>query len=269
MTATEAEATVAIESTGSGPDLVLVHGVGSNRSIFSRVVPILAAGRRVTILDLPGFGHSSPPPDGWSIPAVADQIALALREHADLPFDLVGSSLGGAVSLALASRHPQLVRRLVLQAPAGFRPAPAPLAAALGLLASPWLGLRRRTGIALASQRQARRMMLAGTVADGAELSPADARLVLRASGGSTSLAEAFRAAASADLRADLDRLRRPLGLIWGEHDRIVPPIAAERIWELRPDAPIERIAGCGHLPHVERPERTVEALERVFSQLP
>lgn len=263
------EGTVATDSAGSGPELVLVHGVGSNRSIFSRVVPILAAERRVTTLDLPGFGGSPPPADGWTIEGVADRIALALAERIDPPFDLVGSSLGGAVSLALASRHPQLVRRLVLQAPAGFRPAAPPLGLALGLLASPWLGARRRVGMAAASNRRARRVALAGTVADGAELSADDARLILRASGGSTNLAEAFRAAASADLRAELDRLRPPLGLIWGEHDRIVPPMAAERIWEIRPDAPIERIAGCGHLPHVERPERTVEALERVLSQLP
>lgn len=260
---------VAVETVGAGADLVLIHGVGSNRSIFSRVVPTLAEARRVSSLDLPGFGQSPAPEAPWTIASVADQIALALPERIEPPFDLLGSSLGGAIALSLASRHPQLIRRVVLQAPAGFRPLPGPMPAMLGAVVAPWLGFRRLAGSRLLGAGQGRRLALAGTVADASNLSARDARLILNASGGSTTLAEAFRAAAAANLTAELDRLQRPLALIWGDLDRVVPPIVAERILELRPDTPIERVAGCGHLPHVEAPERLIEAFERSLSQLP
>lgn len=260
---------LATETTGAGPDLVLVHGVGTSRAIFGRAVPILGEARRVTALDLPGFGQTPAPGDGWKVSSIAAQLALELEATVEAPFDLLGSSLGGAVALALASRHPQLIRRLILQAPAGFRSAPAPVAAVLGRVAVPWIAGRRLVGMAISDNRHARRAALAGTVADGAELSAEDARLVLGASAGAHSLSEAMAAAISTDLVPDLERLGAPLALIWGSLDRIVPPISAERILAIRPDTPIEWIAGSGHLPHVERPREFCAAVERAFSQLP
>jgi pimeloyl-ACP methyl ester carboxylesterase len=113
---------VALETTGAGPPLVLIHGVGTNRSIWSLSLPALAETRAVTTLDLPGFGDSDPPERGWELAHVADTVGAALEDEIAAPFDLIGSSLGGAVALSLAVARPDLVRRLILCAPAGFRP---------------------------------------------------------------------------------------------------------------------------------------------------
>lgn len=268
MNAARSEPSVATASSGTGPALVLIHGVGTNSSIWERAVPILSERRRVTSIDLPGFGASPPPPD-WELGSVADLIAEALTEELEEPFELIGSSLGGAIAITLADRHPRLVRRMVLAAPAGFRPAPGPLPQVLAAIAEPMLSARRRAGLRLSDHAQARRALLAGTVADGAALDSAAARLVLGASAGARSLGPATRAAAAADLREPLARLATPFGLVWGSQDRVIPATTVERILELHPDTPVEIVSGAGHIPHLELPDRFSEAVERVLSQLP
>lgn len=262
---------IATEATGAagGRPIVLVHGVGTNRSIWSRTVPLLAEERLVITLDLPGFGDSPPPSREWTIAEAARLLGETLETDLGPGFDLLGSSLGGAVALQIAADRPELVERLVLAAPAGFRPAPGPLPALAALAAGPLLAARRRAGLRLAGNATARRALLASSVGDGAALEPDDARLMLRGSEGAESLAPAMRAAAEADLRPLAARLEVPFGLIWGTLDRTIGAHTAERILELHPDVPIELISGAGHLPHLEAPERFVKALERVLSQLP
>lgn len=263
------QAAIAASVTGAGPPLVMLHGVGTNRSVFSRVSPPLSRRHALTAPDLPGFGASPPPPGEWTLEAVADRLAASLVEIVDPPFDLLGCSLGGAVALTLAVRRPELVRRLILQAPAGFRPAPEPLPRLLAAAAPPYLALRRRAGLRLADRAGARRLLLAGTVADGGALDADDARLLLAASAEAASLGPALRAAAEAELTDPLGRLRAPLGLLWGGLDRVVPAHTAERILAIRPEAPLELIGDAGHVPHLEAPERFTAALERLFSRLP
>jgi pyruvate dehydrogenase E2 component (dihydrolipoamide acetyltransferase) len=268
MSARAESGTVALETTGAGAPIVLIHGVGTNRSIWSRAVPALAAERSVTMLDLPGFGRS-PPPERWQLEPVAASVAAALEQEVGEPFDLVGSSLGGAVALTLAAARPDLIRRLLLAAPAGVRPAPGPLPMIAGRIAGPYLFARRTAGLRFADSAQARRLFLAGTVADGSSLDVEAATLIWRASEQAVSLRVAMTAAAAADLRRLTRELELPFGLIWGSLDRIVPAHTAERILEIAPDAPLELIAGAGHIPHLERPREFVQALERVIEQLP
>lgn len=248
--------------------MVLLHGVGTNRTIWDASVPALSRHRAVTTVDLPGFGDS-PAPGEWTLDAVAEEIADTLETDLGTGFDLVGSSLGGAVALTLAARRPALVERLVLVSPAGFRPAPAPIARAVSLLAGPVIGARRFAGLRLAERRTARRALLAGTVADGAALDPDAARLMLRASATAAALRPALLAATTADLGEIATDLERPMGLIWGSLDRVVPAHTAERVLALRPDTPIEIVPATGHVPHLEAPASFVAALERVLSQLP
>jgi pimeloyl-ACP methyl ester carboxylesterase len=232
------------------------------------VTPSLAARRRVLAPDLPGLGQSAPAASGFELEAVADVLAAGLADRAREPFDLVGNSLGGAVALVLAARHPGLVRRLVLVSPAGFAPRPPALAALLGLLAPPWLALRRRAGTALAWSATARRAVLWGTVAEPHRMAASDARAMLASSRGSTRIGPALAEVLQADLRGDLAQLEVPLGLIWGERDRIVPLSTLEVIRELRRDVVVETLPRVAHVPHLERPDEFVAALLRVLERL-
>jgi pimeloyl-ACP methyl ester carboxylesterase len=260
---------LALETHGSGSPLVLIHGVGSSRAIWMHALEPLARARTVCILDVPGFGESEPLGEGFDMAAVAERIAVGVVERVDPPFDLLGSSLGGALALTLAVRRPELVRRLLLSAPAGFRSLPDSLARVAGLGSGAVLAARRRAGRVLAGSATARRALLAGVVADGAGLAEGDARLLFEASAGATRLRPAVAAAARADLRDELAVLRQPLGLIWGDADRVIPAMTAERLLALRPEAPLEIVPDAGHIPQLERPAQFAAAVERVFEQLP
>jgi pimeloyl-ACP methyl ester carboxylesterase len=96
------------------PELVLVHGGGQNAHTWDTVA--LALGRPLVAVDLPGHGHSDWPAGvhGLDPAAMADDLAVAVGALAPSARAVVGMSLGGATSLALATRHPGLVRRLLL-----------------------------------------------------------------------------------------------------------------------------------------------------------
>jgi pimeloyl-ACP methyl ester carboxylesterase len=105
---------VAVDVTGQGDPLVLVHGLATTRDIWRLVVPPLAGSRRVAVLDVPGFGASTPAGPGFDLEAVADRLREGVAGAGiDEPYDLVGHSMGGALALVLAYRHPAEVRRLV------------------------------------------------------------------------------------------------------------------------------------------------------------
>lgn len=108
---------------GRGFPVLMIHGSGPGVSAYANwrlAMPVLAQTRRVIAPDMVGFGFSERPPGmNYTMDAWIKQ-AVGLLDALDLPqVDLVGNSFGGALSLALAIRHPQRVRRLVLMGAAG------------------------------------------------------------------------------------------------------------------------------------------------------
>ncbi len=108
---------------GSGAPVLLVHGSGPGVSAWANwrlVIPALAKQARVIAPDMAGFGFTERPAgyqysmDNWVKQAVGLLDALGIEQT-----DLVGNSFGGALALALAIRHPQRVRRLVLMGSVG------------------------------------------------------------------------------------------------------------------------------------------------------
>lgn len=100
----------------SGEPLVLLHGGSGSWTHWIRNVEALAAaGRRVVVPDLPGFGDSARPPGGQDADAVAPAVAQALPAIVgEQPVDVVGFSFGGLCGALLAAARPQRVKRLVL-----------------------------------------------------------------------------------------------------------------------------------------------------------
>ncbi|MER6336484.1 alpha/beta hydrolase [Streptomyces tendae] len=109
--------TIAYEVTGSGPLIVLAHGMGDSRAAYRAVVPqLVTAGYRVAAVDLRGCGESSVDWPAWSRSDIAGDL-LALVRHLGGPAVLVGHSVsGGAVTIA-AAREPSLVTSVVELAP--------------------------------------------------------------------------------------------------------------------------------------------------------
>lgn len=102
-------------ATGERPPVLLIHGGGSTiDSNWGRLIPLLAPSRPVWAVELQGHGRTAAGNRPPSFEASADDVAHLLDEIALGAVDLVGFSNGGQVAMQLASRRPELVRRLVV-----------------------------------------------------------------------------------------------------------------------------------------------------------
>jgi pimeloyl-ACP methyl ester carboxylesterase len=259
---------LAVEETGCGEPLVLIHGLATTRQIWSMVTPALAASHRVVTLDVPGFGESVPAGPGFELDAVAQRIARGLAARGvRAPFDLVGHSMGAGIALALADARPRSVRRLILVAPAGLSSVPWPASTVLVAAADRLLAIRRALG-PLTDVRWGRRLLLGLAAADGAGIPPTQARLMIDASAGAQRTSTALAGITRGDLAALLQRNTVPLGVIWGAEDRTVRARNVDRVRAVRPDVQVVIIERAGHVPMVERPRAFAAALERLLTLL-
>jgi len=246
---------------GEGPPLLLVHGFGGAAWNFTELAPLLP-GRRLLIPDLPGHGGSSALPAAASLSGFADVLAALCDAEGIGETDVVGHSLGGVVALRLAERHPRLVRRLVLAAPAGISSSTRMGQAAITLagIVQPGRIAGRRVD-RIAGSRALRRLVFGWFEVSNAELLTERAvHGFLRGPTMHTDAIGAGRALAAADPRQDLERVRCPVLVLWGARDRQVP-LADGYEYARRLRAPIRVIADCGHLLIGERPDACARAL--------
>jgi pimeloyl-ACP methyl ester carboxylesterase len=259
---------LAVDEYGEGEPLLLIHGLGTDRGVWADAAPLLAHGRRVIAIDLPGFGDSPPAGEGFDLRDVAVAIDDGLRERIPTPYRVLGHSLGGAVALMLARTRPDRVAGLILSAPAGFRPRSEPLARAAARSAPALLHARRLVGGRLVRSPVARRALLWGALHDAGRIAPERARSMLEASGRARRLPEATRAAVTADLAGQLRATEIPAGMMWGERDPLMPEPTTEAIRRCRPEAPVELVRDAGHVTQVEQPELFAAAVDRLLMQL-
>jgi pimeloyl-ACP methyl ester carboxylesterase len=262
---------------GSGsPPVLFVHGLGSAGYLEWRFnLPAIARSHEVFAPDLPGFGRSDQPPDGYGIPLFAGVVEAYIRERGLRPV-LVGTSMGGRVALEVALRSPDSVEKLVLVNALGVvRPNvqlfyPLVLVPRVGetMLAVMREALHRLPPAAI--QRYARRFLQgpgdAERILDGTYL--AGMREMHATDGYSRAYASTVRALVgrqarrSAVLLARLAETRLPVLLIWGEGDRLLPVERAREALRELPAARLEVIEGAGHTPQAERPDRFNRVLE-------
>jgi pimeloyl-ACP methyl ester carboxylesterase len=240
---------------GEGPPLLLLHGFGGAAWNFTEMAPLLQ-GVRLVVPDLPGHGGSEPLP-APSLAGFADAVATLLDE----PVSVFGHSMGGVVALRLAERHPQLVRSLVLAAPAGISSSSrlsTAFLATVGVVRPARIVGRRVEHIgrsALLKQLVFGRFEVSNPDA----LSEASVHGFLRASELHTDALGAALALAKDDPRQCLERVRAPALVLVGARDRQVP-LADGFEYARRLRAPLRVIADCGHLLVGERPDVCAKA---------
>ena len=246
---------------GRGPTLVLLHGLASSIYTWAEVIPALAQDHDVVAVDLPGFGGSDVPDDLSA--SVYPATLLALMDRLGIPrATLVGNSLGGAVAVMVAARHPERVRRLVLIDSAGFNldPSRRPLILRLlgfGPVAASLDALPVRRRVVTAALRQ--------VFYERACVTPekVEEYLAPLARPGAT---EAIRSLLNQPTSFGLPALVRDVGvptlIIWGRNDRWVPVADADRFASAIPAARKVVLEECGHLPQEERPAEVVHLLE-------
>jgi pimeloyl-ACP methyl ester carboxylesterase len=255
---------------GSGPRLVLVHGLGGTIENWRAIAPALAQRYRVLVPDLPGHGHSAALPEARDIDALA-QAVIAIHETEGLaPAAWVGHSLGGLVALRAAVVRPRAVRGIVLAAAAGIGSSTraAQVTLAIDALLQPGKAIApfRRSW---SRSRLGRRAVFGWWgVADADALEPEAAEAFLVGPAHHTNTRQAGRALLATDARAELDRVACPCLCLWGASDRWVKvEDGIEYARRLR--APLRTIAGCGHLLIGERPDACLAAIEEFVDALP
>ena len=243
--------------SGSGPDLVLLHSLLADRSAFDRAVPALARGRRVWLLNLPGYGRSAAAA-GSTVEDYADRIAAVLRGLELGQADVLGNGFGGFISVALAARHGALVRRLI--------PAPA-LVAFPEPAKQPLRGLAERVakeGMSGALDVAIRRMFPEPFIAAHPEIIEERRQALLRAD--PACFRTACLALAQLDFSSILGNIRNETLVMAGSEDATTPPALASELAARIQGAKFRRIEGCGHCPQIENPALFVQALEDFLS---
>jgi pimeloyl-ACP methyl ester carboxylesterase len=246
---------------GHGPAVVLVHGLASSMYTWADVIPALAKDHDVVAVDLPGFGGSDIPDD--LSPSVYPDTVLALMDRLGISrATLIGNSLGGAVAVVLAARHPERVRRLVLIDSAGFNldPSRRPLILRLlgfGPVAAALDALPVRRSVVTAALRQ--------VFYDRAHVTPekVEEYLAPLARPGATEAIRSLLARQAAfGLPALVREVRVPTMIVWGRNDRWIPAADADRFASAIPAARKVVLEECGHVPQEERPAELVHLLE-------
>jgi pimeloyl-ACP methyl ester carboxylesterase len=260
-----------------GPTVVLVHGLGGSHLNWDLLAPLLRPHARVLAIDLPGFGRSEPGARSASVPANVHNLRRFLAEVAGGPAILVGNSMGGMLSILAAGKRPDAASGLVLLDPAvpGPRRALDPLVAAMfAVYAIPFLGerfLRRRRTRQSNLARVVEMLRLVGVDPDSLPSEVIDRSVTLLEEREDVEgMDKAFLAAARSLVRILVDprRYRRsmaaidvPVLLVHGDRDRLVPVAAARDISRRHPTWRYLELAGVGHVPQLQVPERVAEAM--------
>jgi pimeloyl-ACP methyl ester carboxylesterase len=264
---------VAFRTAGSGPVILLVHGITSTSATWERVLPALAQDFTVVAPDLLGHGHSAKPRGDYSLGAYASGIRdlLVALGHSRATF--VGHSLGGGVVMQMAYQFPELCERLVLVDSGGLGSDVHPLLRAAALpgaeLVLPLIANRHVLEAGRAVQRFLHRAGVRIST-DIQEMARGHASLA----DNDTRLAFLHTLRAIIDPRGQrvsaLDRLylaeNVPSLIVWGERDPIIPVAHGRRAHELIPASRLVVIPGAGHFPHVDDPEAFLDALRHFIA---
>jgi pimeloyl-ACP methyl ester carboxylesterase len=259
---------VGYRTAGSGPVLVLIHGMAGSSNTWRHVFETLAQRFTVVAPDLPGHGRSDKPRGDYSLGALASNVRDLLVALGHERATVVGQSLGGGVAMQFAYQFPERCERLVLVSSGGLG---ADVSVLLRLLTLPG------TEYVLAAGCHR-------SVHDaGARLSGWLAKLGVRPGARLEEMWTSYGSLAEGETRtAFLQTLRSvvdfngqrvsahdrlylaaavPTLIVWGDRDDIIPVTQAYMTHEAITGSRLEIFEGVSHFPHAERPERFVEVL--------
>jgi pimeloyl-ACP methyl ester carboxylesterase len=254
---------VSYRTAGSGPVVLLIHGIAGTSEQWANVAPVLAESFTVVAPDLLGHGQSAKPQGDYSLGAYAVSLRDLLIVLGHRRASVVGHSLGGGIAMQFAYEYPVFAERLVVVDSGGLGRDVHPLLRAatlpgaelvLPLLVHPRvLGLGEAVGQVLARLGLRAGPDIAEMARGYASLGDAEARAaflhtvraVIDVSGQRVSAAD----------RLYLTSLL-PTLIVWGRKDPLIPVAHAELAHESMPGSRLAVFEGTGHFPHLDEPIR-------------
>lgn len=239
---------------GSGQCMVLLHGAGDQAGAWARMVRPLVEDYRVVIPDLPGHWKSDPK----SGPLGIDQVLEGLRVVMDTTCAgedaiLVGNSMGAWISMLYAVDHPERVERLVAINGGAIKED------------NPAVNLYPTT------REEAKETMkaLMGPATPPLPHFVLDDVIRWARVGPAGRLAQAVETMEAFLLDGRLDEVTVPVELLWGDADGLLTLDYAQRLLDGLPRARLHTVHGCGHVPHRECPDKTLEAVQEALALNP
>ncbi len=242
-----------LAEAGAGPAVVFIHGSGPGASGASNFRQnygaFVAAGYRVVLPDLIGYGASSKPEGiDYTLALFTDTLFDALRQHGIERAILVGNSLGGGVALQIALDHPEFVERLVLMAPgcieeqADYFKMPG-IARMVSGFGSP--------DFSLAEQKR----LVSNLVHPDFVTQISDELIAERFAVARTQPKDVLARMRTPNLGPRLGEIDRPILVLWGVNDEFCPESGARHFLERCADARCISFTRTGHWVQVERAE--------------
>ncbi|MBN2341439.1 MAG: alpha/beta hydrolase [Deltaproteobacteria bacterium] len=234
--------------TGEGPMLLFIPGLGLNTRIFTPMVTLLKQQFRCVCIE---FSGPVPPGEArnCSIESLAAEVNTFLRRRQFNPHCVIGHSLGGFIAMRMTLAAPDLVPRMVLLA-----------SAALGDSSLVTRFMPNRLTHPNDRLQQNIAMCVSPNFASG-ELFSAVVSDQLHHSGSGRCFVPLLRAATRFDIRRDLPRIAGPTLIICGEADPIAPIAQSELLLQHIPGARLVCLPKVAHLPQVEAPTQTADAV--------
>lgn len=246
---------IVVEHAGAGPLVVLMHGIGGNRTNWRDQLPELARTFHAVAWDARGYGDSDDYPDALDFGDFAEDLARVIAHFGSARAHLVGLSMGGVIALDFVSRYPERVATLTLcdtapgfshldeeqrrefirirQEPllAGMEPKDiAPVVAKTLLSTTPRPGTFERLVASMAALHK---------------------QSYLKTITGMVNYTRSF----------ELEKINVPSLVVVGDEDRLTPPTMSREMARRIPGARLTVIAGAGHLSNIEQPEAFNRAL--------
>ncbi len=269
------------DSVGEGPPILFIHGFGANTYSWNAFVGPLSKTHRVTCIDLKGFGRSPKPRDeAYSILEQSQLVVDYIRRHNLRDLTLVGHSFGGAVALvtvlellghgfAVKDKSPSTEisevrpRKLVLIDSLAYS---QKLPSFLRLLRIPWISqialdwvplrlqIKNTLGMCYHRSDRITREQIEAYVEP---LKTPEGRY------GIWQTAQQIEPENMDEIIARYPRIDLPTLILWGRQDRVIPLVLGERLHEALPESKLVVIEQCGHIPHEECPEESLDHLSK------
>ena len=258
------------EITGEGEPFVLIAGLGCDHTYFSFAMPYLAKLGKMIALDLRGIGQSAKPAGRYTMELWAEDVNALLEHLGEGPAHIVGASLGGCIAFALADRHPDKVKSLLLSAAFADLDRACEMNWRMRKAIVEQVGINEIMKYHVVLWTLSRDFIqtesgwaAAQKIIHESTLNQVDPKLYKEFLDAILDFGKVLPGQEGQPNYTDkLPNMPFPTVAIVGENDILTPVSMSKKIVSLMPNAKLAVLKDCGHITFVEKPEETCRAIE-------